>query len=224
MHNFGVSAAIKIVDDLVENLSPPVEKEIPYDIWQTDWHEVAPDKICELMLQYENGNIRKNFMIMFDVRDDKKDFPGGNIKTSINVPHRVFRENLGNLINEYYDKVNVIIFCMYSQQRGVRCINWYRQALEELINNYQNPNIKKPIYSKQFYALNDVKLDDQVIDSLKNQKIFIMKGGFNRFFNKYIKNHRSVFENFDQKYWKYKSDHEIGQLVASGKWVHKFDC
>merc|ERR1712043_113752 len=150
--------------------------------------------------------------------------PGGNIKTAKNIPHRAFRDNLANIINEYHNTQHIIIHCMYSQKRGVQCCQWYRNALEELVNQYQDPNIKEPSYSKQFDSLKDVDLNEKVIVALKRQKFYLMKGGFNGILNKYINSHPQVFENFDSQYWKFESDIESNALFSTGKWVHRYDC
>ena len=215
MATFGVTEAIKIVDDLIFDLSPATtSSEMAYDEFRTQWGKLQALEFASFLEQFRNGKVDGDQFQIFDVRDNLKDFKGGNIISAQNIPCDVFRENLGNLFNEYYDCQNVIIHCMYSQKRGIQCANWYQRALEELVNNFDNPNIRKPMYSKQYYSLNDVKINKNIIECLKRQKLFVLKGGFNEFLNQCIQNHPNLIENFDKNVWKCDDD---------GRWVSVLD-
>eukprot|EP01084_Bolivina_argentea_P093696 168475_1 len=216
--SFDVTKAIKIVDELLTHLSPPVlEEEKKYEQFRSPWKKLSADQLVENILRkYLQGSITKELFEIFDVRDDDKDFPGGNIITAKNIPVRSFRKNLGKIFNEFYDREVIVIHCMYSQQRGVQSANWYTRSLEELVNNYCNPKLKnkQPNYSSQYSSLKDIKLNDNIIECLKEQRVFLLVGGFNNFLNRYYDDNHELFENFDNSLW--RTDHET-------KLVHIFD-
>jgi rhodanese-related sulfurtransferase len=58
----------------------------------------------------------KDYLVV-DVRDD--DYVGGNIKSSYNLPSRVFTKNVDELVRKTKDVPVVIFHCALSQERYV---------------------------------------------------------------------------------------------------------
>ncbi len=219
--SFGVTDAIKIVDELLTGLSPPIVEEEKYEEFRCQWSELHATELVKLLQSYVIGcSVKREVFEIFDVRDDTKDFKGGNIITATNIPHKVFRQNLGTIFNKFHSREIIVIHCMYSQQRGVKAANWYTRSLEELVNNYQNPNTKNkaPTYSSQYSSLKDVKLNDDVIKSLQRQNVFVLSGGFNHFLNEYYDYYTQLFENFNSNLWKHDAS-----MWNNTKLVHIFD-
>ena len=219
----GTTEAIGIVDELIASLSPPSIAEIEekaFVPFKCDWSFLSPSKMREILVSMD-----RNEFAIIDVRDDIKDFLGGNLVSAKNVPVGSFRNNLGVILNEYHGRKLVVIHCMYSQQRGVRSAKWYVRALEELVNNYLNPqiNLEHIEYHEPYYSLSDVLLNDEVVECLRNQRVCVLKGGFNRFLNEYHEEHSQLFENVDEKYWKIE-EHLDRNGVAESRMVHIYDC
>ena len=218
-HTFATTEAIKICDELLSELSPPKIEEKEYVPFRTDWKYVESSKVKDMLVSVAMGNTSRDILQIFDVRDDTTDFNGGNLITAKNVPCNTFLSNLGHLFNEYHTRKEILIHCMYSQQRGIKCANWYRKGIEELVNHYMDPNKVDMEYPAQFFSLNDVALSDELIANLSNQKVFVFKGGFNRILNKYVFNTHTaqIFENWDESQWKFHND------ISGKKFVHIHD-
>ena len=218
-HKFATTEAIQIVDDLLSELSPPKSEEKEYIPYRGDWKFVEASKVKDMLVSVANGRTARDILQIFDVRDDITDFCGGNLITAKNVPCNTFLNNLGHLFNEYHPRKEILIHCMYSQQRGIKCANWYVRGIEELVNHYLDPKKVDTEYPAQFYSLNDVKLSDELIKNMSNQKVFVLKGGFSRILNKYASNSHfsQIFENWDDSLWRLHSD------ISGKKFVHIHD-
>ena len=137
-HKFATTEAIKIVNELLVGLSPPGDEQKEYVPLRCEWHFVSARKVKDLLVSVHRGDTDRNVVQIFDARDEITDFNGGNLIGAKNVPHNTFLNNLGNLFNEYHDRKEILIHCMYSQQRGVKCANWYVRAIEELVDRHRN--------------------------------------------------------------------------------------
>ena len=223
---FATSKAIEIVNELMVELQPPVKEEVKYDAFKTDWNKLEPLELAKFLKEHLNGNPEATADIfqIFDVRDNTTDFLGGNILTALNVPCGDFCDNLHTLFKTFHRCKIVVIHCMYSQQRGIKSANWYRNALEEVVNQFKNPNIDKPEYSGHFKALYDLKVSEKMVDCLIEQKIFVLRGGFNYFLNQYYSDYPELFEGYDENYWSMQMDVRAGNMYSSrSKLVHIHD-
>eukprot|EP01083_Nonionella_stella_P059452 155518_1 len=96
-----------------------------------------PDR-SSYMRQSELVNLIKSGTshVIIDVRDEKMDYSGGHIVGSVNISDKSFYESIPNIILKYSKNPFLIIYCMYSQRRSVKCMEFYVKAISELIANY----------------------------------------------------------------------------------------
>eukprot|EP01084_Bolivina_argentea_P215600 366053_1 len=163
-----------------------------------------------------------NNYLVIDVRDPSLDYPGGHIKTSINIFHEEFINKVPFIINKYNNISNIIFHCMYSQSRGPMCCKWYCLAVECLLKNYNKNNNEKSFQqcieeSKDFEILKSIDLDQKMYNNLVNQNIMLLKGGFRDWVNKYKDNGEYV-EDFTMEYWQYEVVGGKRELYHKNDW------
>jgi Cdc25 family phosphatase len=117
---------------------------------------------AEKMVQVLNSKtLGKDFLII-DVRDD--DYHGGNIKGSLNIPSKIFNEQIAKLQLELLEIPELYFHCQLSQVRGPKCAQKYVNELN--------------------------KLEHHAVD----QDIYIIRGGYEEFYSyvngdkKYVEN------------------------------------
>lgn len=81
----------------------------------TNRHGAAFMPMQELADIIKSDKVPKKDFIVIDVRDE--DYPGGNIKGSLNKPSNEFLDNVDSLVKETKDIPLVIIHCALSQIR-----------------------------------------------------------------------------------------------------------
>ncbi|KAF5382475.1 hypothetical protein D9615_003021 [Tricholomella constricta] len=79
----------------------------------------------------------KDFIVV-DVRDD--DYPGGNIKGSLNKPSSEFLMSVDQLVKETKDVPLVIFHCALSQIRGPKAARIYEETRRNLLQDSDIPH------------------------------------------------------------------------------------
>ncbi|KAI9594793.1 Rhodanese-like domain-containing protein [Syncephalis fuscata] len=125
--------------------------------------------------------------VVIDVRDD--DFEGGNIISAINVPSHRLMERLPELIKEYGHVPKIIFHCALSQVRGPTSAGIYHQAVLQAITN-KSPSIASSHDSN----------DNDSIESIKSQQVFVLRGGFALWQARY-KDTTDLMENYNRELW-----------------------
>ena len=182
---------------------------------QKRWAFIAPQELGEMM---KNINLQKqedgDVLQVVDVRHSDQDHIGGHIKGSTNIDHRGFAQSLPNSVQKYAKKHNFEHHCMYSQCRGLRCLRAYRDYIDALIGGQYYRHLKdvkdgdtemmvpyKDLESKQ----QAFKLTADLAQNIMNQRIWVLKGGFNAWLTFYYgmepKERQSYISDFDGSYW-----------------------
>eukprot|EP01084_Bolivina_argentea_P292972 503819_1 len=175
-----------------------------------DWSEIDAEEVAKLMLN------KNDKMIIIDVRESdknymKSDWNGGNIKGSINISKNGFKIQLPNILKTYSYYNTIIFHCMHSQHRGPFCCTLYCWARKLLLNNSDSNNdnmfedgLKQliPKNNNQHIVEKYHKLhqNNEIKLRLENQKVYVLKRGFNGWINKYGNNDQLI-ENFDASVW-----------------------
>eukprot|EP01083_Nonionella_stella_P059454 155522_1 len=152
--------------------------------------------------------------VLIDVRDEKMDHSGGHIAGSINISDKVLYESIPDIIRKYAQSPILIMYCMYGYRRSVKCMEIYVKALSEVIDNYDKDTKTSHYLMYSVAAQNDdgqsewmdesdaqqkVQIeacDDDTIEHLRKQKLYVLTGGFFKFIN--VVNNRELVEGFDQ--------------------------
>eukprot|EP01083_Nonionella_stella_P077782 212554_1 len=163
-----------------------------------------------------------NDFLVIDVRDPSLDYPGGHIKTSVNIFHEEFIKQLPVLIEKYNHKTNIIMHCMYSQSRGPGCCRWYCLGIECLLRNYHKNKNEQEFaqcieQDEDFEVLKSITLDDTTYQNLINQSVLVLKGGFRAWVNKYKDNDKYV-EDFEMQHWNYETVGGKRELYHKNDW------
>ncbi|KAG2172877.1 hypothetical protein INT43_000227 [Umbelopsis isabellina] len=129
-----------------------------------------------LKLIKDKTKVPKKDYVVIDVRDH--DFTGGNIPGAVNIPSRVFVDNVHKTIEDYKDVPQVYFHCALSQSRadnisklGLFMITGPKAA--RIYNESKN--------------LHGIKSD---------QKVAVLQGGFEQWYIKHRKD-SSLIENHD---------------------------
>eukprot|EP01084_Bolivina_argentea_P032474 60086_1 len=112
---------------------------------------------------------------------------GGHIRNSAHFSYAEFDKDILNILHSYNDKQSIIIYSMHSKQSGQQCFDWYKIALKNLINNFLNDPLNSAI-------------DIKIIQNLMRQKVYLMRGGFEAFINKYRDN-VALVDEYNVCYW-----------------------
>eukprot|EP01084_Bolivina_argentea_P072357 131378_1 len=89
------------------------------------------DDLAELV---RSGTIED--YVVIDVRDETMDHSGGHITGSANISDKIFYDSIPEILRKYGKTPSLTVYCMYSQRRSVKCMEFYAKAIEEIIENY----------------------------------------------------------------------------------------
>ena len=151
-----------------------------------DQNKMWPKDLARILNKQSQDD--NNNHIIIDVRDPNTDYPGGNITKSANIPYAVFIKSIEKYAKQYEDKTTIIFHCMYSKVRGPKALNQYLQYIDE----NKKDNLK-----------------------LKQQKVYLLIGGFRKWMDLYCESNNNLIDNLDLDYWK--------QDKYSKRWTHKND-
>ena len=158
-------------------------------------------------------------LLIIDVRDpdpEDGDYIGGNIKGSVNIPSYDVVDKLPEIITKenLNEKKTVIFTCMMSKGRGPQSYRLYNKARDMLTGDKKDDAKQKG--NDAFNEIcSTIKLDDEQVNKLKQQKVFVLKGGFHTFLN-YHKDEKELIENYNEKYWeltKLEGDNNDGMAL-----------
>eukprot|EP01084_Bolivina_argentea_P134538 237299_1 len=161
----------------------------------------------------------KNYLIV-DCRDPLNDYSGGNITNSVNISDKIFECHISDILAKYYNKDEIILYCMFGTERSVKCAELYCKARNELITNYDSKG-------KSFYYVLGNKIEincnDEIIKDLIKQKVCVLKHGFFQFINNILSQlqHENIEKNpfivnFNENDWKSLN-------VSSGSFANYYD-
>jgi rhodanese-related sulfurtransferase len=177
---------------------------------------ISASELADKIKQDSLNNL--NSILIIDVRHTDADYVGGHIPNSINIPRDKFISQIPYIINNYYKKKSIVFHCMYSQVRGPICLDYYEEAIDYIIN-YNNNNKKDSNDNNKNELqtiLKQVKINDEMIKHLKEQKILLLYQGFHAWLNLYY-NNKEMISEFDASCWEKEEVH--GEI----KWYHVDD-
>ena len=185
--------------------------------YSIDLDNIPPWAIRRLPMNMDNDNLLKNMksqdyldnLVIFDVRTPKQDYLGGNIKGSTNIEHQEFMDNIDTIYPKYNKLKYVVFHCMYSQSRGPRCARFYGDYLSDKLSDLLK--LRKDESTTKY---------DNEIKMILDQNIYILKGGFIGFLNKYINDetNKNWINNFDKQYWNMETVGNKTQLYHIDDW------
>eukprot|EP01083_Nonionella_stella_P146537 461005_1 len=187
-----------------------------------------PDR-CSYLAQSDLANLSRSGSnhVILDVRDPNMDYSGGHIVGSVNISDKIFYESIPDLIKKYASNPILIIYCMYGYRRAVKCMEFYVKAISELITNYDEDTKTSHylMYSLFTQNMDDSRIhlmmydgqnkwmdesvtrkkvdidfcDDEMIQNLKKQTLYVLKGGFFKLIND--PKNTEMIEGFDRSHY-----------------------
>ncbi|ETO15688.1 hypothetical protein RFI_21677 [Reticulomyxa filosa] len=167
-------------------------------------------------------------MIIIDVRSEKKDWIGGNIKGSINISFEIFLSKIEEIINLYNNKKYIIIHCMHSKCRAPHIATWYCSIIQHLFKIYNKNRFTSSIWKKKnnndcdnnsnnILDLSKINLSYSQYQNLLLQKVFVLQSGFHGWINDHFKlcypssdpYHHPFISNFHPNMWVITQDHSL---------------
>eukprot|EP00484_Ammonia_sp_Unknown_P001131 CAMPEP_0197022610 /NCGR_PEP_ID=MMETSP1384-20130603/3439_1 /TAXON_ID=29189 /ORGANISM="Ammonia sp." /LENGTH=203 /DNA_ID=CAMNT_0042450679 /DNA_START=95 /DNA_END=706 /DNA_ORIENTATION=+ len=162
-----------------------------------DYETVDDKQLIELM------KAKASEVLIVDVRDpdeEEGDYQGGHVKGSINVPSFDVVDKLPELItaNNVKEKKTVVFLCMAGKGNSPQSYRSYNKARSLLTKgDAKKDDSKDDEFTK---IVHSIKLDANSLELLKQQKVYVLKGGFHTFLN-YHKDDKDLVEGFDEKMW-----------------------
>eukprot|EP01084_Bolivina_argentea_P132380 233622_1 len=220
---------VDISSNANEKVSQLIEKIKQWNK-QKRWTFITPEQLGELMRDcYKQKS--ENMLQIIDVRHGDQDYIGGHINGAKNIDCRVFKDSLPNILQMYANKENFILHCMYSQCRGLRCLRNYRDYIENIIwNKYykhlrddKNNNMDMIIqYKDSKSKRKSFTFSARLAEDIMNQKIFVLKGGFNAWITYYYKmktkERKFYIVDFKESYWNIKQTDNHVELKHKNDW------
>mmetsp|Transcript_5643 Transcript_5643/g.4932 ORF Transcript_5643/g.4932 Transcript_5643/m.4932 type:complete len:212 (-) Transcript_5643:206-841(-) len=145
-------------------------------------------------------------VLIIDARDpdpEEGDYIGGNIKGAVNIPSFDFVDKLPEIITSknLEEKKTIIFTCMMSKGRGPQIYKLYNKARDTLTKDADKGGDDAKKDDEFSKIVSTIKLDDKCKTLLKDQKAFVLKGGFHGFLNYNKDTEKDLIENYNEKYW-----------------------
>ena len=161
------------------------------------WSFISPNDLWSILKKEEK------ITQIVDVRQPELDYVGGHIRNSINIEHEVFltRTSLVKVVKMYGRKKNFVLHCMYSQCRGLKCLQAYRTFVEEIVDLYYQ-NLKSTL-REVFVVSASLTLTPQFVFDVMAQNIYVLRGGFHAWINYFysMKEVNYFVTGFEEKEW-----------------------